>query len=61
MEEKYIKANENAIGIKELRALHELSLINKMLIEEEYSKIVMIYNQALSRIEQEAKEQGIDI
>lgn len=61
MEEKYIKANENAITVSELRVLHDLSSINKMLTVEEYFKIIMIYNKAIDRINQEALDQGVEI
>lgn len=48
---------EDGIGIKELRQLHELSNINRALNNEEFLKIVFVYNQAIERlIKQERKD-----
>lgn len=59
--EKSVRANINAIGIKELRQLVELSRFNQMLISEEFMKIISVYNSAIDRVVKEAKEQRVEI
>lgn len=57
----FIKANDRAIGSRELKHLQELVSFNKMLVIEEFYEIAKIYQKAIERVEAEAKDQGIEL
>ena len=56
-----IKPNENAISMSQRRILRELNEFDHMLIEDEFFELVVIYYKAIKRVEEEAREQGIDV
>lgn len=57
-----IQINYETIGILEQRKLIELArTLNRTLTQEEYMLIVGIYSKAITRLEEEASKQGIEI
>lgn len=52
---------ENSIGVSELRVLKDLESMNYALSKEEFTKIISVYNEMITRIENEAEKQGIKI
>lgn len=61
MEEKDIII-KNSIGVGQQRQLLELTReLVRALIEEEFLKIVSVYNSAVNRLIKQAEEEGIEI
>lgn len=53
---------EDSIGVSQQRQLFELTReLSKALNEEEFLKIVSVYNSVINRLIKQAKEQGIEI
>lgn len=51
----------DGIGAIELRQLIEFQALNRALNKNEFMKIVAVYHEALLRLTEEAKKQGIEI
>lgn len=48
--EEYINIDYETIGVKELRQLQELTVMNRALTKEEFFKIVNVYASAINRL-----------
>ena len=60
--EKSIPAGDNTIGVLELRNLMELgSGLNRVLNQDEYMQIVLVYKNVIDRLFKTASDLGIKI
>ena len=61
MEDKLINI-EKSIGVSQQRQLIELSReLSRVLTEDEFFKIISIYNSVIDRLLEQAKKEGVDI
>ena len=62
MKEENIKVNYKTIDIVEQRGLFEITRnLGRLLTEEEFNEIMMIYKRVTDRLLTEAEKQGMDI
>ena len=62
MKEENIKVNYKTIDIVEQRGLLEITRdLGRLLTEEEFDEIMMVYKKVTDRLLAEAEKQGIDI
>lgn len=62
MKEENIKVNYKTIDIMKQRGLFEITrYLGRLLTEEEFDEIVMVYKKVADRLLTEAEKQGIDI
>ena len=62
MEEENIRVNYKTIGVVEQRGLLEITRdLGRLLTEEEFNKIMMIYKRVTDRLLTEAEKQRMDI
>lgn len=62
MKEENIKINYKTIDIVEQRGLLEITRdLGRLLTEEEFDEIMMVYKKVTDRLWDEAEKQGIDI
>lgn len=54
--EEMIEIDYETIGVKELRHLHDLSQLNRVLTEEDYMRIVNVYAGVLNRLSDKLPE-----
>lgn len=60
MKEENIRVNYKTIGVTEQRGLLEFTRgLGKLLTEEEFNEIMMIYKRVTDRLLDEAEKQGI--
>ena len=62
MKEENIKVNYKTIDIVEQRGLLEITRdLGRLLTEEEFDEIMMVYKKVTDRLLTEAEKQGMDI
>lgn len=62
MKEENIKVNYKTIDIAEQRGLLEITRdLGRLLTEEEFDEIMMVYKKVTDRLLTEAEKQGMDI
>ena len=62
MEEENIRVNYKTIDIVELRGLLETTRdLGRLLTEEEFNEIIMVYKKVTDRLWAEVEKQGMDI
>lgn len=62
MKEENIKVNYKTIDIVEQRGLLEITRdLGRLLTEEEFDEIMMVYKKVTDRLLAEAEKQGVDI
>ena len=62
MKEENIKINYKTIDIAEQRGLLEITRdLGRLLTEEEFDEIMMVYKKVADRLLDETEKQGIDI
>ena len=62
MKEENIKINYKTIDIVEQRGLLEITRdLGRLLTEEEFDEIIMVYKKVADRLLDETEKQGIDI
>lgn len=62
MKEENIKINYTTIDIMKQRGLFEITKdLGRLLTEEEFEEIMMVYKKVTDRLLDEAEKQGIDI
>ena len=62
MKEENIRVNYKTIGVVEQRGLLEITRdLGRLLTEEEFNEIMMIYKRVTDRLLTEAEKQGMDI
>ena len=62
MKEENIKVNYKTIDIMKQRGLFEITRdLGRLLTEEEFEEIMMVYKKVADRLLVEAEKQGIDI
>lgn len=52
---------KNGLDVQELRQLQELSSFNRALNHTEFMQIIHIYKEAIDRVTEEGRKQGIEI
>ena len=62
MKEENIRVNYKTIDIVEQRGLHEITRdLGRLLTEEEFDEIMMVYKKVTDRLLAEVEKQGMDI
>ena len=62
MKEENIKVNYKTIDIVEQRGLLEITRdLGRLLTEEEFDEIMMVYKKVIDRLLAEVEKQGVDI